>query len=232
MITYLQGGLGNQMFQYAAGLGVAERLKEPLFINNRFYDQHKHRQYELGVFPISSTITTDVTEPIEEKDFKFQEISQSGTMVGYWQSEKYFQHISDKIRDEFKLPKHDIDSDMVAVSVRRGDYLALGDVFHNLDEEYYSDAREVFPDATFVVFSDDPDWCEQNLEWADLVVKGNPAIVDLALLASFKNHIIANSSFAWWGAWLADGDTVVAPRDWFTNGLDTTDLIPDRWIRI
>lgn len=232
MITYLQGGLGNQMFQYAAGLGVAERLKEPLFINNRFYDQHKHRQYELGVFPISSTITTDVTEPIEEKDFKFQEISQSGTMVGYWQSEKYFQHISDKIRDEFKLPKHDIDSDMVAVSVRRGDYLALGDVFHNLDEEYYSDAREIFPDATFVVFSDDPDWCEQNLEWADLVVKGNPAIVDLALLASFKNHIIANSSFAWWGAWLADGDTVVAPRDWFTNGLDTTDLIPDRWIRI
>lgn len=232
MITYLQGGLGNQMFQYAAGLGVAERLKEPLFVNNRFYDQHKHRQYELGVFPISSTITTDVTEPIEEKDFKFQEISQSGTMVGYWQSEKYFQHISDKIRDEFKLPKHDIDSDMVAVSVRRGDYLALGDVFHNLDEEYYSDAREVFPDATFVVFSDDPDWCEQNLEWADLVVKGNPAIVDLALLASFKNHIIANSSFAWWGAWLADGDTVVAPRDWFTNGLDTTDLIPDRWIRI
>lgn len=232
MITYLQGGLGNQMFQYAAGLGVAERLKEPLFINNRFYDQHKHRQYELGVFPISSTITTDVTEPIEEKDFKYQEISQSGTMVGYWQSEKYFQHISDKIRDEFKLPKHDIDSDMVAVSVRRGDYLALGDVFHNLGEEYYSDAREVFPDATFVVFSDDPDWCEQNLEWADLVVKGNPAIVDLALLASFKNHIIANSSFAWWGAWLADGDTVVAPRDWFTNGLDTTDLIPDRWIRI
>ena len=232
MITYLQGGLGNQMFQYAAGLGVAERLKEPLFINNRFYDQHKHRQYELGVFPVSATISNKHGKLIEEKDFKFQEISQSGTMVGYWQSEKYFQHISDKVKNEFKLPKHDIDSDMVAVSVRRGDYLALGDVFHNLDEEYYSDAREIFPDATFVVFSDDPDWCEQNLEWADLVVKGNSAIVDLALLASFKNHIIANSSFAWWGAWLADGDTVVAPRDWFTNGLDTTDLIPDRWIRI
>lgn len=232
MITYLQGGLGNQMFQYAAGLGVAERLKEPLQINNSFYNQHKQRQYELGVFPISCIVTNEVTEPIHEKDFKFQEISQSGTMVGYWQSEKYFQHISDKIRNEFKLPKHDIDSDMVAVSVRRKDYLALGEVFANLDEEYYGDAREVFPDATFVVFSDDPEWCEQNLEWADVVVKGNSAIVDLALLASFKNHIIANSSFAWWGAWLADGDTVVAPRYWFTNGLDTTDLIPDRWIRI
>jgi hypothetical protein len=232
MITYLQGGLGNQMFQYASGLGVAERLQEPLFIDNTFYNQHKQRQYELGSFPISAQIAQQISTPILEKGFKFQEISQSGTMLGYWQSEKYFQNISDKIRNEFKLPKHDINSDMVAVSVRRGDYLALGDVFHNLDEEYYGDAREVFPDATFVVFSDDPEWCEQNLEWADVVVKGNPAIVDLALLASFKNHIIANSSFAWWGAWLADGDTVVAPRDWFTNGLDTTDLIPDRWIRI
>jgi hypothetical protein len=232
MITYLQGGLGNQMFQYAAGLGVAERLQEPLFLNNTFYNKHQQRRYELGVFPVSATVSDKQGKLIKEKDFKYQEISQSGTMLGYWQSEKYFHHISDKIRNEFKLPKHDIDSDMVAVSVRRGDYLALGEVFANLDEEYYGDAREVFPDATFVVFSDDPEWCEQNLEWADIVVKGNSAIVDLALLASFKNHIIANSSFAWWGAWLANGDTVVAPRDWFTNGLDTTDLIPDRWIRI
>ena len=117
-------------------------------------------------------------------------------LVGYWQSEKYFDHIEDEIREEFKLPKHTIDDDMVAVSVRRGDYLNLQDTFKVLDEEYYSDAREIFPDATFVVFSDDPAWCEENLEWADIVVKDNPAIVDLALLSSFKNHIIANSSFA------------------------------------
>lgn len=232
MITYLQGGLGNQMFQYAAGMGVAERLQEALFLDNTFYNQHKQRQYELGLFPISAKIANRTSTPILEKGFRYQEISQSGTMIGYWQSEKYFEHIADKIRQEFALPKHDIDSDMVAVSVRRGDYLALGDVFNILDEEYYADAREIFPDSTFVVFSDDPEWCEEHLDWADIVVKGNPAIVDLALLASFKNHIIANSSFAWWGAWLADGDTVVAPREWFTNGLDTTDLIPDRWIRI
>jgi hypothetical protein len=232
MISYLQGGLGNQMFQYAAGLGVARRLNEPLEINNSFYNQHKQRQYELNCFPVSALVTQNVSDSIQENGFRFQEISQSGMMVGYWQSEKYFEHIVDEIRKEFTLPKHTIDADMVAVSVRRGDYLSLGDVFHNLDEEYYREAREVFPDATFVVFSDDPEWCEQNLNWADIVVKGNPAIVDLALLSSFKNHIIANSSFAWWGAWLANGDTVVAPKNWFTNGLDTTDLIPNRWIRI
>lgn len=232
MITYLQGGLGNQMFQYAAGLGMARLLGEVLEINTDFYKQHKQRQYELGVFPISGIVTDNVSKPIQEKHFQYQELSQSGMLVGYWQSEKYFDHIEDEIREEFKLPKHTIDDDMVAVSVRRGDYLNLQDTFKVLDEDYYSDAREVFPDATFVVFSDDPVWCEENLDWADIVVKDNPAIVDLALLSSFKNHIIANSSFAWWGAWLANGDTVVAPRDWFTNDLNTCDLIPDRWIRI
>jgi hypothetical protein len=153
-------------------------------------------------------------------------------MVGYWQSEKYFADIADQVRKEFCLPKASIDDDMVAVTVRRGDYLSLPDVFHNLGESYYRDALEIFPGYTVVVFSDDPAWCIENLDWADYVMPCNTAITDLSLLSSFKNHIIANSSFGWWGAWLANGNTVVSPKDWFTNGLDTTDLIPDRWIRI
>ena len=232
MITYIQGGLGNQMFQYAAGLAVSKRLQEPLFINNSFYEVNKSRKYELGVFPISATVSNEQGKLIEEKGFRYQDITESGMMVGYWQSEKYFSDIADQVRKEFYLPKASIDDDMVAVTVRRGDYLSLPDVFHNLGESYYRDALEIFPGYTVVVFSDDPDWCTENLDWADYVMPCNTAITDLSLLSSFKNHIIANSSFGWWGAWLANGKTVVSPRDWFTNGLDTTDLIPDRWIRI
>jgi hypothetical protein len=232
MITYIQGGLGNQMFQYAAGLAVSKRLQEALFINNSFYEVNKSRQYELGVFPISATVSNEQGKRIEEKGFRHQDITESGMMVGYWQSEKYFADIADQVRKEFVLPKAPIDDDMVAVTVRRGDYLSLPDVFHNLGESYYRDALEIFPDYTVVVFSDDPVWCINNLDWADYVMPCNTAITDLSLLSSFKNHIIANSSFGWWGAWLANGNTVVSPRDWFTNGLDTTDLIPDRWIRI
>ena len=232
MIVYLQGGLGNQMFQYAAGLGAAKKLRCELLINNSFYKEHKQRQYELGVFPISAPTFDNVTsELIEEKHFEYQEITKNGMMVGYWQSEKYFDNVAEQVRAEFKLPKHTIADDMVAVSVRRGDYLHLPDVFCSLDD-YYTEAMEIFPDSTFVVFSDDPDWVEENLKWADIVVKDNPAIVDLALLSCFKNHIIANSSFSWWGAWLANGDTVVAPRNWFSCDYNTKDLIPDRWIRI
>jgi hypothetical protein len=232
MITYIQGGLGNQMFQYAAGLAVSKRLQEPLFLNNSFYEVNKSRQYELGVFPISATVSNEQGKRIEEKGFRYQDITESGMMVGYWQSEKYFADIADQVRKEFYLPKASIEDDMVAVTVRRGDYLSLPDVFHNLGESYYRDALEIFPDYTVVVFSDDPAWCIENLDWADYVMPCNTAITDLSLLSSFKNHIIANSSFGWWGAWLANGNTVVSPRDWFTNGLDTTDLIPDRWIRI
>lgn len=232
MITYIQGGLGNQMFQYAAGLAVSKRLQEPLYINNSFYEANKSRQYELGVFPISATVSNEQEKLIQEKGFRHQEITESGMMVGYWQSEKYFADIADQVRKEFYLPKASVEDDIVAVTVRRGDYLSLPDVFHNLGDSYYRDALEIFPDHTVVVFSDDPAWCTENLEWADYVMPCNTAVTDLSLLSSFKNHIIANSSFGWWGAWLANGNTVVAPRDWFTNGLDTTDLIPDRWIRI
>jgi len=232
MITYIQGGLGNQMFQYAAGLAVSKRLQEPLFLNNSFYEVNKSRQYELGVFPISATVSNEQGKQIEEKGFRYQDITESGMMVGYWQSEKYFADIADQVRKEFYLPKASIEDDMVAVTVRRGDYLSLPDVFHNLGESYYRDALKIFPGYTVVVFSDDPAWCIKNIDWADYVMPCNTAITDLSLLSSFKNHIIANSSFGWWGAWLANGNTVVSPRDWFTNGLDTTDLIPDRWIRI
>jgi hypothetical protein len=204
-----------------------------LIVNNSFYKEHKQRQYELGVFPISAPTFDNVTgELIEEKHFEYQEITKNGMMVGYWQSEKYFDNVAEQVRAEFKLPKHTVADDMVAVSIRRGDYLHLPDVFCSLGEDYYAEAREIFPDSTFVVFSDDPDWVKENLDWADIVVKDNPAIVDLALLSCFKNHIIANSSFSWWGAWLANGDTVVAPRNWFSCDYNTKDLIPDRWIRI
>jgi hypothetical protein len=181
------------MFQYAAGLAVSKRLQEPLFLNNSFYEINKNRQYELGVFPVSATVTNEQGKLIEEKGFRHQDITESGMMVGYWQSEKYFDFVEDEIRKEFYLPKAEIDENMVAVTVRRGDYLSLPDVFVQLDEAYYREARKNFPNSVFVVFSDDPEWCAENLEWADMVMPCNNPVQDLALLSSFKNHIIANS---------------------------------------
>jgi hypothetical protein len=232
MIVYIMGGLGNQMFQYAAGYAVAKTLGETLELNTTFYEVNKNRQYELGVFPISFHVTDNFAESIKERQHSYQEITKSGMMVGYWQTEKYFDCVEDEIRKEFYLPKAEIDDNMVAVTVRRGDYLSLPDVFVQLDETYYREARKNFPNSVFVVFSDDPEWCVENLEWADMVMPCSNPVQDLALLSSFKNHIIANSSYGWWGAWLAKGNKVVAPKKWFTNGLDDSDIIPERWIKL
>lgn len=232
MIVYIMGGLGNQMFQYAAGYAVAKTLGETLELNTTFYEVNKNRQYELGVFPISFHVTDNFAESVKERQHSYQEITKSGMMVGYWQTEKYFDCVEDEIRKEFYLPKAEIDDNMVAVTVRRGDYLSLPDVFVQLDEAYYGEARKNFPNSVFVVFSDDPEWCVENLEWADMVMPCSNPVQDLALLSSFKNHIIANSSYGWWGAWLAKGNKVVAPKKWFTNGLDDSDLIPERWIKL
>ena len=89
------------------------------------------------------------------------------------------------------------------------------------------------------VFSDDPDWVRENLLVpAPLIIvdhNENKDYEDLRLMSQCKHHIIANSSFSWWGAWLrpAQHKLVFAPKKWFTNGdRDTKDLIPDSWIRV
>src|SRR6185369_17518803 len=99
-------------------------------------------------------------------------------------------------------------------------------------------ARKI-PNPHFFIFSDDPVWVQQNLkiEYATSYVTNNDAdknYEDLRLMSLCKHHIIANSSFSWWGAWLnpSSEKIVVAPRSWFLNGLNDSDLVPPSWIRI
>ena len=86
-----------------------------------------------------------------------------------------------------------------------------------------------------LIFSDDPDWCSKQELFADdrfLVAEGNSPYVDMCLMSLCEGHIIANSSFSWWGAWLADSKMVVAPSIWFgpnNSHLDIKDLYLDHW---
>ena len=99
--------------------------------------------------------------------------------------------------------------------------------------------ERVDKDALFV-FSDDPEWVEQNMSFDCPVtfVRGNSgakSFEDLRLISLCKHQIIANSTFSWWGAWLNSNPNkiVITPRDWFANkGPDTRDLIPFSWIRL
>lgn len=173
---------------------------------------------------------------------------------GTWQSEKYFAYAAARLREELTLgpgagshaalsAKESGKGVSVSVHIRRGDYATdpRTKAYHGLlDLSYYAGAMravlEFAPTSRFLVFSDDPDWAREHLTSpAPLVfMDQRPATVDLMLMAQCDHHIIANSSFSWWGAWLNPATTkrVMAPARWFVDpAIDTTDLIPAGWTR-
>lgn len=179
---------------------------------------------------------------------------------GYWQSEVFFRDFSDEIRGEFCFPIHTSrqnraiqemieGTNSVSLHVRRGDYVnnPKANAVHGTSPlNYYRGAIERFrsalSDPRFFVFSDDISWCRENLGHllspADQFVcnnVGNSSFRDMQLMSSCDHHILANSTFSWWGAWLnrSDKKVVVAPRIWFNDGRrEAPGLIPSSWIRI
>lgn len=174
---------------------------------------------------------------------------------GYFQSERYFRDIAPVIREEIILPDCQDDSaravedrirnaNAVAVHVRRTDYVAAR--WDILSPAYYARAmdhvRQRVTGARFFIFSDDVMWCRRHFRETDCEVVDLPGadadpFVDLRLMALCRHHIIANSSYSWWGAWLsASPDKIVmAPSVWLPNLPDNPTLADDvlcpEWIR-
>lgn len=184
-------------------------------------------------------------------------VQASTYLHGYWQSEKYFNEIADWIRRDFtfKIPWGAEDlavrsrmksQPSASLHVRRGDYANNKNqlVYATCGIDYYRDAirtlRQQIPGIRFFVFSDDPDWVDATLspEFGSMDTirhnGGKRSANDMRLMSQANHHIIANSSFSWWGAWLNSSPEkiVVAPRRWFLNGNNDIDLIPRKWIRI
>lgn len=175
---------------------------------------------------------------------------------GYFQSEKYFGKEADVIRRELTL-KHPLSekaahlqNDIVAqehavsLHVRRGDYVNHPDFGGIADRQYYSRAiseiQTLVENPKFYVFSDDIDWCRENLSLPEgAVYVSNSGLKDheeMVLMSTCKHHIIANSTFSWWAAWLNSNPTkiVIAPKYWsLKHDHDWyRDIIPDKWLRL
>ncbi len=179
-------------------------------------------------------------------------------LVGYWQSARYFEAVRNVLPREFEVKsglagKNREVADLirsvpsVSVHVRRGDYLSRESTYlvHGVCERaYYEECfREMerrVPGAAFFVFSDDVAWVRDHLGLParTTVIDHNPpemAHEDMRLMSMCRHNIIANSSFSWWGAWLNanPGKVVLAPRRWFLDpSFDTSDLLPEGWIRV
>jgi hypothetical protein len=253
------GRLGNQMFQFASLKGIAKNNNynfclPPSEDKDEWVDHQLFIPFKFQNVMLLNIQYVDGNRPtIQEKSFAFDEELYNNcpkwvNLQGYFQSEKYFKNIEDEIRNDFQFHDHIYDpakkmidgvDNPISLHIRRTDYLTLSHNHNNLGLEYYEEALKHFDnDRTVIIFSDDPEWCNQQEIFSGdrfLVSENNSNYVDLCLMTLCKDHIIANSSFSWWGAWLAKGNKVIAPSKWFgpdNAHLDTTDLYCSNWIVI
>jgi len=198
---------------------------------------------------------------VRERHFQFDpsvlDLPDGVYLDGYWQSPRYFSDVQPVIRGAFSfdrkvseqnraLAARISDADSVSIHVRRGDYTSVRSLnYHGVcSMEYYRSAVRTMAskirNPVFYVFSDDPAWVKENCSFCrPMIVVEHPgqeqAYTDMWLMSLCKHHIIANSSFSWWAAWLSANPEkiVIAPRQWFRDpNIKTDDLIPAAWLRL
>lgn len=236
MITFSKfgrkGRLGNQLFQYAAMIGMAKKYKQllamPPWVYARYFKEYPFQAEVKGMH---------ITEPSFHwtPDF-FDKIDFTGNVDfdGYFQSEKYFLHARNAVleclefKDEFVKKVADkyksaLSKKTIAISIRRGDYVLNQNYFQLSITYYFTALLKHFPAweaFNIVIFSDDINYCKThfesfknvfyaentsdnlNLDSNKYFQENYSAIEQLCLMAMCSNFIIANSTFSWWGAWL------------------------------
>lgn len=186
----------------------------------------------------------------DPKDFNYKPIPRFDgniTLVGFFQSEKWFSNAKEEVKAAFPLKHYPEYEGYVSIHVRRGDYVANANSFPPVGMDYLYDAEMKLSQLDgnrkrmSIVFSDDIQWCKENMkDWGDIEFNEDAnEFTALSKMASCSHHIIANSTFSWWGAWLGHNPNkiVVSPssKNWFGpgfTGAEPTDLIPENWIQI
>lgn len=268
----LEGGLGNQMFQYAAGRVVASRLGCRLVLDTSGLHAkglRTFRPFGLHRFRIDAEVDTlssrqlrackVVCEPsYTHATGLLESVSVGSRLQGYWQSERYFLSERAALQSQFALRQAPDAAtqalatrittcpDATSVHVRRGDYVSDPQTkarHGHCSLGYYRSAldqlRSNHPSLRVFVFSDDPQWVEQHFPINDSTEVIQPQLaapeVDIWLMSLCQHHVVANSSFSWWGAWLATRTgRKLAPARWYADAeeLDDHDLVPPNWQRL
>ena len=235
------GRLGNQMFQYAALKGIAAHNSTDYYLPS---DTSLHK-----CFQIPKKGTEIFYPTIKEESYEFDEnifSCSEGDLYGFFQTEKYFYHIEEELRKDFRFydiiydtcshyRKHILSEEVVALHIRRGDYITDPN-FVLLELDYYLEAIKYFPDFEIMVLSDDINWCREHFVGKRFKFSSsNDPFIDLCLMSLCDYHIISNSSFSWWGSWLAKSKKTIAPQKWFMgefSSWNTKDLYKKDWILI
>lgn len=242
MITFSQlgkyGRRANQMFQAAATISLALRNNDDYILP--FCDLTNTTNIPLDKFSSDIKFTSTYNEP----HYHYSPIpyKQNLNLMGYFQSYKYFEDYSTDIK-KLLMPNVEVNrmTGYTSLHVRRTDYLKFKNCYHTLTRKnYYDKAMEVSDGKNFLIFSDDIEYCKREFTGNEFdFANYNIDYFDMALMANCDSgHIIANSSFSYWGAYLSttENNKVICPAKWFGPELekshDTKDLFLPHWTRV
>lgn len=279
----INGGLGNQLFQYAAAYALAKKMNVSMQVD--ISDAMKYRVHPLRLDKLSCSVPFSKKKNIIDKillhpriigysskllnryymepSLRYcafpSRIANDLFLIGYFQSELYFRECRAELLEEFR-PQQELSSyqkdvkqkietsSSLSIHIRRGDYISNPDAsavhgccdkaYFNRSIDYLQKKGVISKKTIFFIFSDDIEWCRDNLIFPNetIFVEGDSKSpeLDMWLMSYCKHHIISNSTYSWWGAWLniyAD-KCVIAPLDWFKTHHDSTDIIPENWVRL
>lgn len=219
------GRFANGAYQVAGTIGVARRNNAhfafPRWINHdhrdRFGSSESINVQDYFVNPLPLYSGPLLPELWVDWGYRDLRLTESVSLSGHFQSEKYFSHALDEIRWYMRMKDEPPRNDYVAIHWRAGDY-SDGEGYHpRLTMDYYRLAMEEFPGAKFLVFSDDIEAAKQMFGPSVEYSEGRDYLQDFKLLKRCRHYIIANSSYSAMAAVLSDAPDkrVIAPRPWF-----------------
>jgi len=240
MVTsFLQGGLGNQMFQISYAISESRKYGVQCKFKPEAYTPMQANQPSKYIDNIYRNI-----------DFSMRDEEYINSLVfnGYFQSLKYFEHYNEEIKELF-LPSEDFlkkiyqvypqlhSSKSLSIHIRRGDYLTISDILPAVDISYINSSLKMLGeyDVGFV-FSDDKDWAKDNLSNDKIIIVENlEDYEELWMMSLCKNNIISNSTFSWWGSFLNRNvdKKIIAPSLWTgPKGPNMDDIYLDNFIKV
>jgi hypothetical protein len=241
------GRTGNQMFQYATLYSIAKTRGYEFGIPYKRKSENPYLNLSIDeAFDNLSAKDSSEFFPryqAQERTFEYNSgifgVLDNTDILGYFQSEKYFKDYRNQLLKEFTF-KEEIKqkaSDIrdiakrkaISVHIRLGDYIGLETKHPICPISYYNDALNKLPEDAFVyIFSDDTKKAFEIFKFLNrefLIPESGNQYVDMCLMSMCDYHVIANSSFSWWGAWLSESKKVIAPSEWF--GKDPN--MPKNW---
>jgi len=242
VVTYLDfgncGRTGNCLFQAAATIATALKNNDDYI----FPDNWKDREHFNIPDDKFTKETIQYSKTYVEPFFHYATIPYQPNLnlSGYYQSELYFKEYEKEIKTLFEYKQcFPENTGVTSMHIRRGDYTKLGNSYYTdlANTSYYEEAMNIIKSDCYFVFSDDINWCKERFKGTQFIfIEGNKPHIDMALMSSCENNIIANSSYSWWAAYLNKNTNkkIIAPKNWFGPKLqhNTKNLTPITWNKI